>query len=338
MSDRELQRRTVSFSVNVGVFLFLTLVRWFIHISDMLHSLSIDPTWFNTRLVAFSCLTSICLIHGIFLKLGLRLQNALGVFKLVVFTLIAVSGILCLAGVKGIQVRDEYEKPDNFTWSKFWEGSGTGSNAFVNGLYNVIWCESAVPFLHALFANNVSRSFTGYSNANYALSEVRDPVRTIKRAAPYAMIAVTAVYLLINMSYFAVVSKKDILESRQIVAWVIIRKCVVNTFVQLFSQSLVFSKPIWPYNRKGGFSFCQIAHMLLTHIYINRPLAPSSHYLRSATFWRASLPKAEVTNQSGPFLLHWPERTFIQLSKNLVGKEYFHFLPSFQAIDHSMRH
>jgi hypothetical protein len=111
----------------------------------MLHSLSIDPTWFNTRLVAFSCLTSICLIHGIFLKLGLRLQNTLGVFKLVVFTLIAVSGILCLAGVKGFQVRDEYEKPDNFTWANFWEGSGTGLNAFVNGLYNVIWCESAVP-------------------------------------------------------------------------------------------------------------------------------------------------------------------------------------------------
>ena len=184
----------------------------------MLHSLSIEPTWFNTRLVAFSCLTSICLIHGTLLKLGVHLQIALGVFKLLVFILISVSGILCLAGVKGIQVPDEYEKPDNFTWTKLWEGSGTGPNAFVNGLYNVIWCESAASSWYALFTNNFSRSFIGYSNANYALSEVRDPVRTIKRAAPYAMIAVTAVYFSINISYFAVVSKKDILESRQIVA------------------------------------------------------------------------------------------------------------------------
>lgn len=65
------------------------------------------------------------------------------------------------------------------------------------------------------------RSFIGYSNANYALSEVRDPVRTIKRAAPLAMFSVSAVYLFINVAYFAVVSKADILGSRRIVAFVV---------------------------------------------------------------------------------------------------------------------
>lgn len=34
------------------------------------------------------------------------------------------------------------------------------------------------------------------------------------------MFSVTAVYLFINVAYFSVVSKKDILESRQIVAFV----------------------------------------------------------------------------------------------------------------------
>jgi hypothetical protein len=101
--------------------------------------MTIEPTWLNTRLVAFSCLTSICLVHGILLKLGLRLQNTLGVFKLLVLTLISLSGILCLAGVKGFQVGDEYDKAKNFTWDTFWQGSGTGPSAFVNGLYNVIW-------------------------------------------------------------------------------------------------------------------------------------------------------------------------------------------------------
>mgnify|MGYP002403747362 CR=1 FL=1 len=62
------------------------------------------------------------------------------------------------------------------------------------------------------------RSFIGYSNANYALSEIKDPIRTIKRAAPLAMGAVTLVYLLVNVAYFAVVSKGDILGSRRIVA------------------------------------------------------------------------------------------------------------------------
>ncbi len=58
----------------------------------------------------------------------------------------------------------------------------------------------------------------GYSNANYALSEVRDPVRTIRKTAPLAMLAVSAVYILMNVAYFSVVSKKDILENKSIIA------------------------------------------------------------------------------------------------------------------------
>ena len=108
-------------------------------ILDLLHSLCIEPTWLNTRLIAFTSLTSVCFIHGVLLKLGLRMLNILGALKLIVLALIPVSGFLYLAGVKGIQIGDEYEKPNNFTWDTFWEGSGTGSSAFVNGLYNVIW-------------------------------------------------------------------------------------------------------------------------------------------------------------------------------------------------------
>lgn len=62
------------------------------------------------------------------------------------------------------------------------------------------------------------RSFVGYSNANYALSEVRNPVQTIKKAAPLALLLVTIFYMLVNVAYFAVVSKEDILSSGRVVA------------------------------------------------------------------------------------------------------------------------
>ncbi|CAA7268868.1 unnamed protein product [Cyclocybe aegerita] len=189
----------------------------------LLHALSIEPTWFHTRLVALSCLTFICLIHGTLLKLGLRLQNTLGLFKLVVLGLVAFSGLLSLAGVPGFQVRKEYEKPDNLRWERLWDGSGTGANAFVNGLYNVIW------------------SFIGYSNANYALSEIRDPVRTIKRAAPLAMLSVTALYLFINVAYFAVVSKTDILGSRRIVAALYFRNLFGSVTEKALSSFIALS-------------------------------------------------------------------------------------------------
>ena len=62
------------------------------------------------------------------------------------------------------------------------------------------------------------RCFIGYSNANYALAEVRDPVRTIKRAAPLAMVSVTLVYMLVNVAYYAVVDKEEIVGSGRIAA------------------------------------------------------------------------------------------------------------------------
>jgi hypothetical protein len=107
--------------------------------TDIIHSLSLEPSRYNTRFVAFLCLTFCCLIHGTSVKSGLFLQNTLGLSKLVILFAIALSGICCLLGVPGFSVREGYEIPENFKWSQMWTGSGTGANAFVTGLYNVIW-------------------------------------------------------------------------------------------------------------------------------------------------------------------------------------------------------
>ena len=91
--------------------------------------------------------------------MGLRLQNTLGMIKLLILALISVSGVLCLVGVNGIQVRDEYPQPNNFTWETLWEGSGTGTSAFANGLYNVIWYESIASGLTLLVRFSLRISF-----------------------------------------------------------------------------------------------------------------------------------------------------------------------------------
>ena len=62
------------------------------------------------------------------------------------------------------------------------------------------------------------RCFAGYSAANYVLSEVRDPVRTVKRANPIALAFVVVTYLLANVAYFGAVSRGDILDSGRITA------------------------------------------------------------------------------------------------------------------------
>ncbi|KAF8555875.1 APC amino acid permease [Imleria badia] len=160
-----------------------------------LHALAYERTPINVRIVAFLCTTFCLVVHGAFLNFGLRLQNALGAFKLVVLVLIAGSGFLSMAGVPGFAVGEEYDQPNNYTRQTFWEGSNFGANALAIGMYNVIW------------------AYMGYSGANYAMSEVRDPVRTIKLAAPLAMCFVAFVYVAVNVAYFAVVSKADMLNA-----------------------------------------------------------------------------------------------------------------------------
>ncbi|TFL03428.1 high affinity methionine permease [Pterulicium gracile] len=152
------------------------------------------PTQWNTRAVALACITWALLIHGTALKWGLRIQNVLGVFKVAILILIAFSGFAALAGRVKID-----PKPDNFTNS--FEGTGSiNANAFVTGLYNVIW------------------SYIGYSNANYALTEIKNPVPTLKKAGPLAIIGITILYMLVNVAYFAAVPKEDILNSGRTVA------------------------------------------------------------------------------------------------------------------------
>jgi len=62
------------------------------------------------------------------------------------------------------------------------------------------------------------RAFDGYSNAHYALSETKDPVKTIKRAAPLALALVTTIYFLANISYLVVVPKDEIEASGRVIA------------------------------------------------------------------------------------------------------------------------
>lgn len=61
-----------------------------------------------------------------------------------------------------------------------------------------------------------ARSYNWYQNANYALSEVRDSVRSMKIAGQLAVGLVTVHYFFVNIAYLAVVSKANILSSGQV--------------------------------------------------------------------------------------------------------------------------
>ncbi|KAG2017340.1 high affinity methionine permease [Coprinopsis cinerea AmutBmut pab1-1] len=149
------------------------------------------------RLVAFSCLSGAMLLHGLHVSAGLRLQNVLGISKIGILCVVVATGAVAATG----RLAEGVEHPDNFdSWSKIWEGSRWGGSVMCACLYNVIW------------------SYVGFSNANYALSEMRRPERTLRIAGPIAIGVVTVFYLAANLAYFSAASKDAITGSGRLVA------------------------------------------------------------------------------------------------------------------------
>lgn len=150
------------------------------------------------RGLAIACVTFSVVLHSTLPKWGVRLFNVLGVFKVVVLLLIVFSGFAALAG------RLRIEKPHNFDNAfRFEEGDGYsagGAQAYSNALLSVVY------------------SYKGWENANYVVSELKNPRKTLAIATPLAIGGVTILYILANIAYFAAIEKGELARSEVLVA------------------------------------------------------------------------------------------------------------------------
>lgn len=161
----------------------------------LLNAAEVEVTQWNSRAIGIGVITFAFIVNGINVKFGLLLGNLLGLFKIAIVLLITVTGWVALAG--GIHTNG-FHAPDNF--SHAFEGESPSGFGIVNALYNVIW------------------SYVGYSNINYALGEVKNPVKVLRFAAPTAFISLAIIYMFVNIAYFAVVPKEEIANSGRILA------------------------------------------------------------------------------------------------------------------------
>jgi amino acid transporter len=90
---------------------------------------NVEPKRWTLRAVGFACITFAFLLHGTALKWGLRLQNFLGIFKILVLVFVVITGFVALGGHMKI------DKPHNFT--NAFEGTTANASSFCNALYNV---------------------------------------------------------------------------------------------------------------------------------------------------------------------------------------------------------
>ncbi|KIW06544.1 uncharacterized protein PV09_02974 [Verruconis gallopava] len=128
------------------------------------------------RFIAFSILTTICLLHYFSSKLGLFLNKVLALFKACLLLSIFIAGMVAT------------RKPNSGTidWSV-----KHGPKGKTNG------ADSIAAFVLILY------SYTGWENANYVAGEIKAPNKMLKQGAFLAVGAVTFLYIMVSAAYYA---------------------------------------------------------------------------------------------------------------------------------------
>jgi amino acid transporter len=187
----------------------------------VMYALEIDVNRWNVRTIAVGVITLLCFIHARYQKLGLRIINVLGVGKMLILVIVILSGIAgALMGVGSSSSPltrrrlggglggplDDILMPDTSlstaqqNFRSLFSGSSTQPYDYATALLKILYC------------------FRGYSTANQVLSEVRNPIPTLRLAAPIALSLVSLGYIFANIAYFLVVSKDDFRSSGVVIA------------------------------------------------------------------------------------------------------------------------
>ncbi len=222
----------------------------------VLYALDTPANRWNVRAIGVFSVTILCYIHARHPRLGLKLINVLGAAKMLMLVIVVMSGIAggflgvgsdrpapdrnsslvaTSDGSHGI-VMGHHLDPDMVTHmppavvgaavataASAASSAGSGiSTARRN--FQDIWAGSSVqPYDYATALLKVIYCFRGYSTANQVMSDIKNPVRTLRLAAPLALVLVSLAYLAINIAFFLVVEKDDFRSAGVIVAGIFFR-------------------------------------------------------------------------------------------------------------------
>lgn len=170
----------------------------------VLFAFDIQGNDFTRKTLALSLITIITIIHGRWLKLGIRIQNFLGWIKVGLIIFMVISGLFVVLVRPDRDLSDALGKhrvhSAAFGWSEFWEGSNWSWGVISTALFKVFY------------------SYAGLSNVNNVMNEVKDPVRTLKSVSITALVTACIMYLLVNVAYFLVVPLDEIKSSGELIA------------------------------------------------------------------------------------------------------------------------
>ncbi|KAJ5535586.1 hypothetical protein N7513_008772 [Penicillium frequentans] len=153
-----------------------------------------EASEWEERGVAIAVIVFITMLHTLLPNWGVRGMNVLGVYKVILLLFIVITGWVVLGGHVS-SIPDPYS-----SFRNSFAGSATSSNLYAIALFKVL------------------NSFSGWSNAAYVMNEIRNPVRTVKIAAPIGLSICGVLYILANVAYYAAATPEEIANSGTTVA------------------------------------------------------------------------------------------------------------------------
>jgi amino acid transporter len=145
-----------------------------------------EPTDVTTKILASGLLLAITIVHGCFYKTGTWIQDFLGWIKVALVTFVIVMGLFAVSLRSDINQIGDVQVLET-AWRELWRDSDWAWNNVSTAFFKIFYC------------------YTGLSNVNNVLNEVKDPVRTIKTVGPAALVTACTMYLLTNVAYLTVI-------------------------------------------------------------------------------------------------------------------------------------
>lgn len=143
------------------------------------------PSDMIVKLVAILCLFVVTFINAYSVSLATKVQNFFTITKLIAVAIIVVGGACMI-----YQGETEHLQPQ-----ESFEGTSSSVSMVALAFYDGLW------------------AYDGWNNLNYVTEEIKHPYKNLPRAIMLGIPLVTVCYILINISYFTVLSKQELLLS-----------------------------------------------------------------------------------------------------------------------------
>lgn len=148
---------------------------------------ALDSYW-GHKLFALLGLAGVTAINCFSTKLGARTSNIFLILKVVLLLALPVLGIITL-------VKPSTAEVSALKAGGFFEGASKNLGDYAVALYAGLW------------------AYDGWDNVNYVAAEMKNARRDVPRVIHIAMPVVIFAYLLANMSYYAVLTKEEMIHS-----------------------------------------------------------------------------------------------------------------------------